>query len=87
MIQGQRNHNAYVLASAFNDYGINHSLATYVIGQYSTKDFPIQEINQTINSAYSQVSNFGTKYYEDEDRVNQIKNKLKRGASKKRSKR
>jgi hypothetical protein len=83
MIQGQRNHNAYVLASAFNDYGINHSLATYVIGQYSTKDFPIQEINQTINSAYSQVSNFGTKYYEDEDRVNQIKNKLKRGASKK----
>jgi len=83
MIEGQRNHNAYVLASAFNDYGINHSLASYVIGQYSNNDFPMSEINQTINSAYSQLANFGTKYYEDEDRVNQIKNKLKRGASKK----
>ena len=83
MIEGQRNHNAYVLASAFNDYGINHSLASYVLGQYSNNDFPMSEINQTINSAYSQLANFGTKYYEDEDRVNQIKNKLKRGASKK----
>jgi len=83
MIEGQRNHNAYVLASAFNDYGINHSLASFVLGQYSNENFPISEINQTINSAYSQSANFGTKYYEDEERVNQIKNKLKRGASKK----
>ncbi len=83
MIEGQRNHNAYVLASAFNDYGINYSLASFVLGQYSNENFPISEINQTINSAYSQSANFGTKYYEDEDRVNQIKNKLKRGASKK----
>ena len=83
MIEGQRNHNAFVLASAFNDYGINHSLALFVLGQYSTQDFPLSEITQTVNSAYSQVANFGTKYYEDEDRVNEIKNKLKRGASKK----
>jgi hypothetical protein len=83
MIEGQRNHNAFVLASAFNDYGINHSLASYVLGQYSCEGFPLSEITQTINSAYSNTQNFGTKYYEDEDRVNQIKNKLKRGASKK----
>ena len=83
MLEGQRNHNAYVLASAFNDYGINKSLALYVLGQYVTEGFPMSEVSQTIDSAYSQLGNFGTKYYEDEDRVNQIKNKLKRGASKK----
>ena len=43
----------------------------------------MQEIKQTINSAYTQTQNFGSKYYEDEDRVNQVRMKLKRGVSKK----
>ena len=36
-----------------------------------------------ITSAYAQKQNFGTKYYEDEDRVNTVREKLKRGVSKK----
>lgn len=83
MIDGQRNQNTYVLASAFNDYGVNKSLASYVMGQYATNDFPLSEIKQTIDSAYSNTQNFNTKYYEDEDKVNQIKTKLRRGVSKK----
>jgi DNA-binding transcriptional MerR regulator len=83
MIEGQRNQNVYVLAMAFNDYGINKSLAGYVLSQYQTEDFSLVEINRTIDSAYSQTANFGTKYYEDEERINQIRTKLKRGVSKK----
>ena len=83
MQEGQRNHNAYILAMAFNDFGINKSLASYVLNQYATSDFTISEISITIDSAYKNVSNFGTKYYEDEERVNQIKAKLRRGVSKK----
>ncbi len=83
MNEGQRNHNCYVLASAFNDFGINKSLAGYILSNYQTSDFNEAEINRTINSAYSNTQNFGTKYYEDEDRLNNLKIKLKRGTSKK----
>ena len=83
MVEGQRNQNAYVLAMAFNDFGVNKSLASYVLNQYATNDFPLKEIGQTIDSAYRHTANFGTKYYEDEERINQIKAKLRRGVSKK----
>ena len=83
MYEGQRNNNAYILAMAMNDFGINKSLASYVLNQYETKDFPFNEIQSIINSAYKNVANFGTKYYEDEERVNQIRAKLRRGVPKK----
>lgn len=83
MAEGQRNQNCYILAMAFNDFGINKSLAGYVLNQYATADFNMAEIQRTIDSAYQNTSNFGTKYYEDEERVNQIKAKLRRGVSKK----
>jgi hypothetical protein len=83
MYEGQRNQNAYVLAMAFNDFGINKGLASYVLNQYATEDFTTREIATTIDSAYKHTANFGTKYYEDEERVNQIKAKLRRGVSKK----
>lgn len=83
MSEGQRNQNAYVLAMAFNDFGINKSLAAYVLNQFATDDFTIKEITSTIDSAYKHVANFNTKYYEDEDRIDSIKAKLRRGVSKK----
>jgi hypothetical protein len=83
MMEGQRNHNVYILAMAFNDFGINKSLASYVLNQYASEDFTVKEIAQTIDSAYRHTANFGTKYYEDEERINSIKAKLRRGVSKK----
>jgi hypothetical protein len=83
MQDGQRNNNAFVLAMAFNDFGINKSLASYVLNQYATSDFPLSEIAITIDSAYRHTANFGTKYYEDEERINSIKAKLRRGVPKK----
>jgi hypothetical protein len=83
MIEGHRNQNAYVLAMALNDFGINKSLAEYVLKQYASDGFTVPEIQRTIDSAYQNTQNFGTKYYEDEERVNQIRAKLRRGVSKK----
>jgi len=83
MSEGQRNQNAFILAMAFNDYGINKTLAAYVLNNYATKDFNESEISRTIDSAYANTMNFNTKYYEDEERVNNIKAKFRRGVSKK----
>ena len=83
MVEGQRNQNCYVLAMAMNDFGINKSLASFVLNQYSSEDFTTREIQRTIDSAYENTAKFGTKYYEDEERINSIKAKLRRGVSKK----
>jgi hypothetical protein len=83
MSEGQRNHNVYILAMALNDFGVNKSLASYILGQYASEDFSMGEIQRTIDSAYQNTQNFGTKYYEDEERVNQVRAKLRRGVSKK----
>jgi hypothetical protein len=83
MSEGQRNQNCYVLAMAFNDFGINKALASWVLNQYASEDFSTREISTTIDSAYKHTANFGTKYYEDEERINQIRAKLRRGVSKK----
>jgi hypothetical protein len=83
LVDGERNNNVYILAAAFNDYGIGKSLAEYIMHAFATKDFTLNEIKTTINSAYLQTQNFGSKYYEDEDKVNQVRQKLKRGVSKK----
>ena len=83
MEEGQRNQNAYILAMAFNDFGINKSLAGYVLNRYANDSFPLHEITTTIDSAYQNTGKFGTKYYEDEERVNQIRAKVRRGVPKK----
>ena len=83
MVEGSRNNNVFVLASAFNDFGVNQTLALYILSSFETSSFKKDEIERTITSAYANKQNFGTKYYEDEDKVTMIKVKLKRGVSKK----
>ena len=81
MVEGQRNHNCYILARAFNDFGINKSLASYVLGSYADGGFTIAEIGRTIDSAYQDTASYGSRYYEDEERLNQARLKLRRGSS------
>ena len=83
MNEGQRNQNVYILAMAFNDYGVQPSLASYILNQYATKDFNQNEIKRTIDSAYSNRQKFGTKYYEDDIAISKIKQQLSSGVSKK----
>ena len=82
-VSGERNNNIYILASAFNDFGISKTLAEYVMSTFTSDDFPAAELRRTIKSAYAQTQNFGTKYYEDEDTVSSVKQKMRRGMSKK----
>ena len=83
MVEGQRNNNVFVLASALNEYGINRSLAEYVLGQYATSSFPMSEIKQTIESAYRNVTAHNTKYYEDDAMMSKVRVKINNGESKK----
>lgn len=78
-MQTNRNANLFILASAFNEYGVPEENAKYFCQKFEQKDFKESEINRTIRSAYSKVSAFGTKYFEDTTKVNQIKNELKSG--------
>ena len=83
MTEGVRNENLFKLAMAFNDFGVNKALAEHVCLEYKSKDFKTQEIKTTINSAYSNAKNFGSKYYEDTDKINEISQRLRRGEAKK----
>lgn len=81
MVEGQRNNNAFILAAALNEYGINKSLAEYVLNNYASNGFSHTEIKTTIDSAYRDVMAHGTKYYEDDARMSKIRQKINRGES------
>ena len=78
-MQSNRNSNLFIIASAFNEYGVPEENAKHFLQRYEEKDFKQSEINRTIRSAYSKISVFGTKYFEDNIKVNQIKSELKSG--------
>ena len=40
------------------------------------------EIQRTIKSAYANTTNFGTKYYEDNEKITEVKNKIRQGVPK-----
>ena len=83
MVDGERNANLYKLARAFNDYGINRTLASQVLREFEQEDFSVKEIENTISSAYKNEHEHGTKYLEDSERVSNVKAQMKRGVSKK----
>jgi hypothetical protein len=83
LVSGQRNANVFILAAAFNEFGIDKTLATSIIGQFQSSDFTLREIITTVDSAYKDASKFGTKFYEDETELHRIKKKINRGASSK----
>jgi len=83
MVEGQRNKNVFVLAMAFNEYAIPRVMAESICYHYMTNDFTLDEVNTTLDSAYGHTDKWNTKYYEDNDRIDQVRIKLRRGVSKK----
>jgi acetolactate synthase small subunit len=81
MIEGQRNNNAFILAAALNEYGINKSLANYVLTSHACQGFGTSEIKSVVDSAYRNTSAFGTKQYEDESKLHHLRNKINNGES------
>jgi hypothetical protein len=83
MGSGSRNNNIFVLASAFNDFGINETEAERVLLVYQEKDFKASEIKATIKSAYRKKSSFGTKFFEDTEAKRKIEGLIRNGKTKK----
>lgn len=79
MIPGQRNNNLYILASAFNEFGISKETARSVIESYDINGDMADEIPSIIQSGYKNVANHNTKFYEDIDKTVAIKNDIKNG--------
>ena len=79
MIPGQRNNNLYILASAFNEFGISKETSRQVIESYDINGDMAHEIPSIIQSGYKNVSNHNTKFYEDIDKTVAIKNDIKNG--------
>jgi len=63
MTAGNRNHNIFVLASAFNEYGISQIEAKDLCLQYTQEDFTEGEILTTVKSAYRKTNIHGTKQF------------------------
>ena len=82
-VAGARNNNLFILASAFNQYGVTKSEAMYRFMVFASDDFNSKEIQTIIESAYKLTDQHATKYFEDTQRVSQVKLQLNKGVPKK----
>ena len=82
LIPGQRSNNVFILASAFNEYGVDKVDAVTKLSEFSSESFPISEIRTIIDSAYKDVAKFGTKFYEDDKKIDSINEMVRKGVPK-----
>jgi hypothetical protein len=83
IVEGERNNNMFILASKFNQFGISKDFALFALKQYSHEGFDESEISQIVNSAYRNTSEHKTRFFEDVEKVDEIREKLKGGVPKK----
>lgn len=83
MAIGQRNQNAYILAMKFNEFGISRDKCLDILYHYVDVNFTEDEIRRLVKSAYDNRALWNTKYFEDNDRVAEIREKIKRGVPRK----
>jgi len=83
---GQRNNSLFKLASAFNDFGVDKMTANNYCIRYAQNDFKPSEINKIIDSAYKKTAQFGTKHFEDKQRVKRLSNLVLSSKNKKKIK-
>lgn len=82
LVEGQRSNNVFILASALNDYGINKFEAINSLSEFASKDFNEAEIKGIIESAYKNFDAHGTKFFEDNNKIDEIKKTVKQGTPK-----
>jgi len=79
--QGKKNDHFFILAAAFNDYGVdeNEALANCVsLGDFGKQD----EITRVVKSAYKAVDKFGLKQFEDRASKSRISRMVQSGKPK-----
>ena len=79
MVQGQKNNNLFILASAFNEFGINQDEAFSTLSSYDSTGDKSSEIMSIVRSAYKNMASHNTKFYEDIDKTSEIANNIKLG--------
>jgi hypothetical protein len=82
LLPGQRSNNTFILASAFNEYGVDKIDAVTKLSEFASESFPINEIRTIIDSAYKDVAKFGTKFYEDDKKIDSINEMVRKGVPK-----
>lgn len=78
MVQGQKNNNLFVLASALNEFGISENDARDVLLSYD-EGGKEKEILNILRSAYKNAAAHGTKFYEDTEKIDSIRTMSKKG--------
>jgi predicted P-loop ATPase len=77
---GQRNQNLFILAQAFNEYGIDKDYCLgYLQNNIISDDFSSKELEQCVNSAYRRTT-ANTKKFEDKKTVEKVKKAIKSGS-------
>jgi hypothetical protein len=74
-----RNNSIFVLASAFNSFGVSQSTALNYCLQYEQADFKRDEIERVVISAYKNTTDFNTKFFEDEVKKKEVEFLILRG--------
>jgi len=82
MVSGSRNQNLFILASAYNQYGISLQDAIDSLSRFEQSDFSVLEITTTVMSAYKNTSEHNTKKFEDSERIDNIRNMVARSIPK-----
>jgi hypothetical protein len=78
-IDGERNNFIFDLAGAFCEYGLSQFFAeNYIFNNIVYGDFPETEMKTAITSAYK-IRSFGSKYFEDFQKMDMIRADLSKG--------
>ena len=82
-IQGEKNNNLFILASAFNQYGISETECSrfFLANYYQPPCKDPSEITSIVRNAYKDVAGHNTKNFEDRDTVAEIERLSYKGDS------
>ena len=81
LTEGSKNTNLYILAAAFNDYGIEQSVAEVELNAIVNDSSKDKELEALIKSAYRDRAAHGSKQFENEVEVLKVKKMLMMGTS------
>lgn len=77
--KGERNSNLFKLGAALNAYGINQREALNVLLDFTQQDFTPNEITTICTSAYRNIGEHGTRYFQDTEIKERVEKQIRTG--------
>jgi hypothetical protein len=81
-VAGNRNNYIFKISACFCEYGITRDVAESFLEQFVCSDFTKAELSNTVKSAY-RTADFRSKYFDDNDKLNKAKTKIRQGIASK----